>query len=370
MTIQVLLVDDEPEVTAALRVALRPYDFDIATATSGEEGLRVLATVPIEVVVSDEQMIGMTGSEFLCHVRERFPDVARVVLTGRATMEETIAAINEAEVFRYLRKPSSPAELARCIEDAAETASLRRRRSSGARDLEADERAFDEARESIEMWFQPIEDRAGRVVAHEALLRTNHQDLTTPDRLIGAARTEQQKVALDRTVRRRVAEQLDRGWPEARVFVNLLPESLSDPEIVGDAGEDPLLEHAGRITLEITERASLSGMVDITSTIERLRTHGYQIALDDLGAGYAGLTSFSTLEPDVVKFDLELVRSIESRPWSARLISSMVDVCRAEGVQTVAEGIESPRELEALRELGVDLYQGYLMGKPGPPPTG
>lgn len=368
MTIRVLLVDDEPEVTAALRVVLRPYDLEIATASSGHEGLRVLDSLPIDVVVSDEQMIGMPGSEFLIEVRKRYPDIARIVLTGRATMDETLTAINEAEVFRYLRKPSSAAELAQSIEDAAETVEATRRRMAATRDTEFDTQEFEEAVETIEMWYQPLFDRQGEPAAYEALLRTFHTKLSNPDLLIAAATSDEKKAQIDRTVRTLVASQISTGWPTTRVFINLLPESLEDPVLLGD--DDPLHAHADQVTLEITERASLSDMDDVEGALASLRQRGYRVALDDLGAGYAGLTSFSALEPDVVKFDLELVRGIDSRPWSARLVESMVGVCRQEGVMTVAEGIETAEELEALKELGVDLFQGYLLGKPGPPPVG
>lgn len=368
MTIRVLLVDDEPEVTAALRVVLHPYDFEISIASSGDEGLQVLANGPIDVVVSDEQMVGMPGSEFLVQVRDQFPAIARVVLTGRATMEETIAAINEAEVFRYLRKPSSASELAKCIEEAAATVEVNRRRMAAGRDHDFEDREFQDALDSIEMWYQPIFDDSGEPAAHEALLRTAHPALSTPDLLIAAATSNDKKMQIDRTVRALVAVQIAKDWPTTRVFVNLLPESLADPDLLGL--DDPLHLHASRVTLEITERASLTDTHDVTGAIANLRNTGYEIALDDLGAGYAGLTSFSALEPDVVKFDLELVRDIGSRPWSVRLVESMVDVCRREGVTTVAEGIESTDELETLKRLGIDLYQGYLLGKPAPPAIG
>lgn len=364
MTIRVLLVDDEPEVTAALRVVLRPYRFDIFTAASGFEGLRVLEETEVDVVVSDERMAGMSGAEFLVHVRSRYPDIARVVLTGRASMDETLAAINEAEVFRYLRKPSSAADLAQCIQEAAATTAASRRRRETSRDIEREDRTFDEALGTIEVWFQPILDRDQQLVAHEALLRTSHLTLGDPELLIAAAREPEHKMRLDRAVRAQVASRIAHGHIAERVFVNLLPETLFDPTFVDD--DDPLHSHAEMVTLEITERASLSELGDVNAPIRKLRARGYQIALDDLGAGYAGLTSFSALEPDVVKFDLELVRDIDSRPWSTRLVASMVEVCRKEGVVTIGEGVETPAELDTLLSLGVDLVQGHLLGKPAP----
>src|SRR3984885_4772506 len=80
---------------------------------------------------------------------------------------------------------------------------------------------------------------------------------------------------------------------------------------------------AGRVVLEITERASLDDVGDILARVQRLRTMGFRIALDDLGAGYAGLSSFATLEPDFVKLDMSLVRDVHRNPTKEKLIGSM-----------------------------------------------
>jgi EAL domain-containing protein (putative c-di-GMP-specific phosphodiesterase class I) len=87
--------------------------------------------------------------------------------------------------------------------------------------------------------------------------------------------------------------------------------------------------------------------------------------VDDLGAGYAGLTSFAALEPDVVKLDMALVRGVDREPIKHRLVGSMTRLCRDLGILVVAEGVETSAEKEALQELGCDLLQGYLFGRPG-----
>ena len=97
----------------------------------------------------------------------------------------------------------------------------------------------------------------------------------------------------------------------------------------------------------------------------RLRKFGYRIAIDDLGAGYAGLTSFAQLEPEVVKVDMSLVRGIDSSPVKQKLVRSIIALCTELGIQLVAEGIETPAERDTLVGLGGDLCQGYLFAKPG-----
>ena len=120
------------------------------------------------------------------------------------------------------------------------------------------------------------------------------------------------------------------------------------------------------MVLEITERAALDRIHELQSRVTRLRALGYRIAIDDLGAGYAGLTSFAQLEPEVVKVDMSLMRGIDSSPMKQKLVRSIVALCTELGIQLVAEGIETPAERDALISLGGDLCQGYLFARPGP----
>ena len=101
--------------------------------------------------------------------------------------------------------------------------------------------------------------------------------------------------------------------------------------------------------------------------IGRLREMGFRIAVDDLGAGYAGLTSFAQLEPEVVKLDMSLVRNVHTQPTKQTLVRTMISMCKELGMKIVAEGIESPEERDVIVAAGCDLMQGYLFAKPGKP---
>lgn len=115
---RILLVDDEPQVTAALTRALRREAYDVLTANSAVEALRVLQTVRVDVIVSDEQMPGMVGSELLAIVRRDYPETARIILTGHASLEAAVRAINEGEIYRFLTKPCNTNDLTTVIEQA------------------------------------------------------------------------------------------------------------------------------------------------------------------------------------------------------------------------------------------------------------
>jgi EAL domain-containing protein (putative c-di-GMP-specific phosphodiesterase class I) len=119
------------------------------------------------------------------------------------------------------------------------------------------------------------------------------------------------------------------------------------------------------VVLEITERSSLSDVLGLRDRVAALRRAGYRIAVDDLGAGYAGLAWIAELEPDLVKLDRSFVRGIQLDPARTRLVRAMVGLCRELGIQTVAEGVEEAGERDALVGAGCDLLQGWLFGRPG-----
>jgi EAL domain-containing protein (putative c-di-GMP-specific phosphodiesterase class I) len=124
---------------------------------------------------------------------------------------------------------------------------------------------------------------------------------------------------------------------------------------------------ARRVTLEITERAALEGMGDLPERLAALRRLGFRIAIDDLGAGYSGLSSFALLAPDAVKLDLSLIRGVDRDPTKQLLVKSMAQLCRDLQILVVSEGVETAVERDMLATLGCDLMQGYLFARPGPP---
>lgn len=113
-----LLVDDEPEILASLKRMLRPLHYNVLAANSGEEGLLLLAEHHVDVIISDQRMPGMTGVAFLSIVKERFPEVVRMVLSGYADLQSVTAAINQGAVYKFLTKPWDDQQLMTHIEEA------------------------------------------------------------------------------------------------------------------------------------------------------------------------------------------------------------------------------------------------------------
>lgn len=120
MSYKVLFVDDEPKITRAMKHTLRKENYEILSAVSSKEALEILEREPVDVVVSDEQMPGMSGSDFLVLIKQKYPEIVRILLTGQASSEAASRAINEAEVYRFLMKPCNGLDLLITIRRALE----------------------------------------------------------------------------------------------------------------------------------------------------------------------------------------------------------------------------------------------------------
>jgi DNA-binding NtrC family response regulator len=117
---RILLVDDESNVLTALKRALFDESYETVSVTSAEGALGLMKGEHFKVVISDERMIGMQGSEFLAHVRQLYPDTIRIMLTGHATVEAAMKAVNEGEIYRFFSKPWNDHDLIFAMRSAIE----------------------------------------------------------------------------------------------------------------------------------------------------------------------------------------------------------------------------------------------------------
>lgn len=241
---------------------------------------------------------------------------------------------------------------------------MRRRAESSRMSTMRDELSskLDAAFSSVWMAFQPIVDiTAQKVYAYEALLRTDEETMMRPDVFIATAERLDRIHELGRTVRAAVARSIPKAPTDAFLFVNVHGLELTD-EALFDAS-NPLVEHASRVVLEITERVGIDALGGPTR-VEMLRKLGFRIAVDDLGAGYAALGALATLEPEIVKLDMSLVRDLDRHPTKRRVVGAIATLCRELGSRVVAEGVETRDEYDAIVDAGVELIQGYLLARP------
>jgi EAL domain-containing protein (putative c-di-GMP-specific phosphodiesterase class I) len=243
----------------------------------------------------------------------------------------------------------------------AEAERVRRPDGNALSDLEV---VLDRALGSLWMAYQPIVHAAtGSLFGYEALLRSDDPALPDPGAFLDAAEQLGRVYDVGRTVRRKASEPMNRLPLPALLFVNLHAVELTDETLTSPSA--PLTAIASRVVLEITERASLESIDDVPSRVARLRELGFRIAIDDLGAGYSGLTSVARLEPEFVKLDMSLVRDVHKSPVKRKLVRSMTALFKDMGITVVAEGIEAVEERDTIVELGCDLLQGYLLARPG-----
>lgn len=213
--------------------------------------------------------------------------------------------------------------------------------------------------------FQPLLDlHTGVVAGYEALARfPNSGSARTPDLWVAEAHRcglgpdlEAQAV--------RAAFSIERP-DEAFLSVNLSPSVAGSRQVL-----DALPEDLTGVVLELTEHEALSGEGDgLDATLADLRARGARIAVDDAGAGYAGLQHVMRLRPDIVKLDRALVTGVAGDPARAALIECFVTFARRTNAQVCAEGIENAEDLRTLAALGVDYAQGYLLARPAAPWT-
>jgi EAL domain-containing protein (putative c-di-GMP-specific phosphodiesterase class I) len=367
----VLVVDDEPELVRVVLRVLRAAGIDGIGCHRGADALHVLQSQTVDAIISDLAMPGMSGVELVRAVRARDRHVPVIMMTGGPSVETAVSAI-EYGVYRYLTKPFAPKHLVEITQRAIQLRRLAEAKHEVMRTLgvtvglQSDrvglEAVFDSALSSLWPAFQPIIRASDHgIFGYEALLRSSEPALPNPGAVLDAAERLEQLPRLFRTMRERSCEVFCPAQ-SGLLFLNLHPRDLNDHSLLDS--KSLAFAHARRIVLEVTERATLDHVVDVRERIAELRRVGYRIAIDDLGAGYAGLNSFASLEPEFVKFDMALVRDVHLSNVKQRLVRVMTDLCHDMGIQVVAEGVETVQERDVLVELGCDLLQGYRFGKP------
>ena len=154
---------------------------------------------------------------------------------------------------------------------------------------------------------------------------------------------------------------------DTRLSINFMPNAVYEPSAciraTLDAARRVGFGHR-QIMFEFTENERMVDIPHVQRIIDEYRKQGFTTALDDFGAGYAGLNLLASFQPDVIKLDMELIRGIETSPARRTIVASVTTMARDLGVTVLAEGIETEAELAALSAAGINLFQGYLFAKP------
>lgn len=380
---RILFVDDEEAILRVMSRALEREGHEVITAQSGEAALGALDAlhadaIPFDAIVTDLGMPGITGLELLRAIRRRDLDVPVLILTGSPSVETAIEAM-EYGAMQYLVKPVPMERMGPAVLRAVRLGRLARtkrdalratphdglpRGMHGAGDRAGLEASFDRMMTGVWPAYQPIVRRDGTLYGYEALLRSEEPALAHPGAVLDAADKLGRGKLLGQRMRALATAPIALDASRSVLFVNLHPDDLFDDELLDPRA--PLSTIASRVVLEVTERAAIKSMERLRYRIAEIRERGFRLAIDDLGAGYAGLGAFAALEPEVVKLDMSLIRDIERAPTQRKIVRAMTVLCHDLGIEVVAEGIETIAEFEVVLDAGCDLFQGFLFAKPGP----
>ncbi|MCG6117442.1 MAG: EAL domain-containing protein [Aquimonas sp.] len=215
------------------------------------------------------------------------------------------------------------------------------------------------------MAFQPIVDVEKRCIfAHEALVRGTAGE---PASSIFEKVSDDNRYRFDQTCRCTAISLAARLKMQSALSINFMPNAVYRPELcirttleAADAFGFPIEQ----IIFEITEAEQIQDKRHLRNIVEYYRSRGFRTAIDDFGAGYSGLNLLAEVRVDLIKLDLELIRDIDSDRARQAIVRGICQVARDLDSTVIAEGIESREELKALRDLGIELFQGYLFARP------
>lgn len=215
------------------------------------------------------------------------------------------------------------------------------------------------------MAFQPIVDVNSRMIfAYEALVRGTQGGGAA--KVLGAV-TDDNRYAFDQACRVKAVELAARLGMDTHVSINFLPNAVYEAATCIRATLQAAERYnfpTHRLIFEITENERVVDRGHLKRIITEYRRQGFMTAIDDFGAGYSGLNLLAEFQPDIIKLDMELVRHIDTNPVRQAIVSGILGVCNNLGIGVVAEGVETPGELQHLRKAGVSLFQGYLLARP------
>ncbi|MDF2922972.1 MAG: RNase stability modulator [Paenibacillaceae bacterium] len=219
--------------------------------------------------------------------------------------------------------------------------------------------------------YQPIVSlRDASVFGFEALTRgPRDSEFQSPLALFGYAEAHGELYALDRLAREKAIEGCHSLQKEQRVFINIPAQVINDPQFAPGITLQAL-KRCGisphNVVLELTERSSIEDFATAKRILQHYRNQGYQIAIDDAGAGYSSLQAIAELKPDFIKVDRSLIMNIHQDKMKEMILETFVSFARKMSIRIIAEGIESWEELKKLSQMGVHYGQGFLLGRPAP----
>ena len=348
----------------------------VSEAPNGQAALEIFRNriKPIDIIISDLEMPGMDGMEFMRHVGEANLPVSVIISSALdAALISSVETMTKAfgiTLLGAIEKPVTPDKLRALIDRYAPPKAKANRPAGAAIPLEEIRRGLN-TRE-FEPFFQPKVSLAdGSVVGAEALARWRHpqKGVLAPYAFIAEMENNGLIDQLTWIVLEKSAE-MGREWRakglQASVSVNLSLRSLDDPGLADRITARVAAQKldAKHLVLEITETAAMTDIARALENLTRLRMKGFGLSIDDYGTGYSSMQQLSRIPFTELKIDQSFVMSATEKESSKVILSSSLEMAKRLKLKVVAEVVETRAHWNLLRELGCDIAQGYFIAKP------
>ncbi|MEF3168885.1 MAG: EAL domain-containing protein [Deltaproteobacteria bacterium] len=219
-------------------------------------------------------------------------------------------------------------------------------------------------------YFQPIVDlQTSMIYGYEALLRGVKDDgsIIPPGSIIDIARRGDMLFYLDRAARETALRTAAEKKIDKKVFINFIPTVIYNPNycLLDTIRWAKQLEFDPKnIVFEVVETEKVLDTEHLKGILEFYKIHGFMVALDDIGSGYSSLGLLSSIRPDIIKIDREIITNIDKDPLKQSIFKALINVANDHGIMVLAEGVETLPEAEWVQESDAHLAQGYFWGKP------
>ncbi|MGD9660704.1 MAG: EAL domain-containing protein [Porticoccaceae bacterium] len=215
------------------------------------------------------------------------------------------------------------------------------------------------------MAFQPIvNSQTKQIFAHEALVRGLNNE---PAGHIFGHINDNNRYRFDQLCRTKAIQLAAQLNADSFLSINFMPNAVYQPELCLRTTLDAAEKYSfptERIIFEITESEKVDNLPHLRNIVEYYQARGFKTAIDDFGAGYAGLNLLSEIPADIIKLDMALIRNIDKDRVRQAIVKGVVQVCNDLSTTVIAEGIETLEELKVLQSFGIELFQGFYFAKP------
>lgn len=381
-----LIVDDEIQVLHSLERVFEDDDYQVLSANSGAEGLKLIKEYSPQVIISDQRMPNMTGAEFLIQAKKIHPNSIRMILSGFSDFDAIKEAINQGGIYKFFNKPWDNDVLREEVREAfsinaqqkenelqlirlmnhAKTLNLNQKAQNG-NIITENELVLALEQDQFVLMYQPIVSvKTQQIFGCETLIRWQHptRGLLSPDYFIPLSEQIGFIIPLSLSIIRKSCEELSRwqklGFASLFMGINLPANIFSDAKLL-DTVKDILNTNniaPECLDFEITESILMQNIKSNIITLENLKKLGVKIAIDDFGTGYSSLSYLKDFPIDILKIDKSFIDHITEDTISSEIVNTIIQLGKSLNLLIIAEGVQTQQQFELLKMKQCDFIQG------------